>query len=210
MGTASSKVIAKLKEEKKKKKLDAAARKRKADEELDRFEERLEDLRVTFEQFFIDVLPFPPDKQHSELVRYIRQLLKMPFQNSAAKFRLRMLIHRYRCYRTYWERVLREREEGRYAKDVFKAELHAKLAAEEKREGTRAGMAEKTLHLLFRSYESALKKSGAKAENLNFDAFRKSMLRKAKQLKEQNKGKKLSYKVVTTGGKVMIKASVKE
>lgn len=181
--------------------------KRSVDKELDIFERKLGELRVLYEQHFVDVLPFPPDEQHKEIKRMIRSLLHAPFKNSANKFRMRTLLSRYQTYSTYWERVNKQREEGTYAKDQFKAEMREKMADSAKREASAAGRADKGFQQLFSTYQDALKKSGGKTDNLNFDAFRKSLIAQARELKKTQGVTKLKYKVVNQNGKVVVKAS---
>lgn len=183
--------------------------KRKLDKELDRLEQELEDLRILHEQFFVDVLPHPPDEQKRNVKRHIRQLLKAPFKTSAIRFRLRSLVHRYQTYHTYWERVFKQREEGTYVRDVFKAELRERLLEETKQEGTNASRAERAMRQLFDSYVTALEKTGNKPGKLDFDSFKKSLVKKAQQLKKEQGVKKLLYKIVVKDGKVVIKASGK-
>lgn len=180
---------------------------RKLDAELDVLEARITELRVLYEQYFVDVLPQPPDKLRKEVVRSIRQLLKAPFKNSAVRFRLRQVVTRYQTYGTYWERVLKQREEGSYNRDVFKAEMRERMAEEAKLENSKKTAAERSLRQLFDSYENALRRSGAQTDNINFDAFKKTLIKRAKDLKKQHGVKKLSYKVVVKDGKVTIKAS---
>lgn len=181
--------------------------KRKLDQQLDVLEAKINELRILYEQYFVDILPQPPDKLRKEVVLLIRQLLKAPFKNSAVRFRLRMIITRFQTYNTYWERVNKQREEGTYCRDLFKAEMREKAAEDAKLEGSRRSAAEKGLRQLYSSYETALKKSGASTDHVNFEAFKKSLMRKAKELKKQHGVDKLHYKVVMKNGKVTIKAS---
>ena len=74
--------------------------KRELDKELDGLEARLNELKILYEQFFVDVLPFPPLKEQADVARLIKRLLKAPFKNSASRFRLRMLVQRYQTYHT--------------------------------------------------------------------------------------------------------------
>ncbi|MDD2943234.1 MAG: hypothetical protein PHC51_09750 [bacterium] len=181
--------------------------KRSVDKELDIFERKLGELRVLYEQHFVDVLPFPPDEQHKEIKRMIRNLLHAPFKNSANKFRMRTLLSRYQTYSTYWERVNKQREEGTYVKDQFKAEMREKMADSARRDNSAAGRADKGFQQLFSTYQDALKKSGGKTDNLNFDAFKQSLIAQARELKKTQGVTKLKYKVVNQNGKVIVKAS---
>jgi len=187
-----------------------AQRSRKALElELDRLEAKIEDLKILYEQYFVDILPQPPDKLRAEVVRAIKRLLKAPFRNSATRFRLRMLVQRYQSYSTYWERVNKQRDEGKYFRDVFKAEMREKIEQDLAAQANKKGSAEKAFRELYSSYESAVRKTGGQAATLNYDAFKKSRLKKAKDVKEKHGVQKLHYKIVVKGGKVVVKASAK-
>jgi hypothetical protein len=191
-----------------KKKHDApVVNREKLSAELDLLEKRLEELRMLYEQHFVDILPQAPDPLRKEVVRTIRQLLKAPFKNSQTRFRLRTLVTRYQTYSTYWERVLKEREEGRYVKDLFKVEMRAKMLEDAKKEATRSGKAEEGMKQLFSTYEEALRKVGASTDNLNFDSFKKSLVERAREIKKKHGVTKLHYKVVVKDGRVVLKAN---
>ena len=180
------------------------------DRQMDLFERRLEELRISYEQHFVDILPFAPDKEHKEITRMIRELLKAPFKSSARKYRMRQLVTRYNTLNTYWTRILKEREEGRYIKDVFKAEMREKMLKAAQAEATASGQADKGFKQLFGSYEMAMKKAGMKTENLDYGAFKKSLMKQAKQMKDKHGVKKLNYKIVVKDGKAVVKAVVKK
>lgn len=177
--------------------------------ELDRLEEMLADLKVQFEQYFSGALPLAPDKQHTETKRLIRLLTKAPFKNSALNYRLRMLKYRYSCLHTYWQRVLKQREEGTYFKDVFKANLRERMAMEEARALTKAGIAEKNLQALFESYKKACEKFGSDTARLDYEKFQNGLVARADELKRKNPGKKVAFKIVSKDGKVTVQARVK-
>ena len=130
------------------------ANKRQLDIELDQLEAQIGELRILFEQYFVELLPHPPDELKQKTSRNIRRLLRSPFKNSQAKFRLRTLISKYQTYATYWERVQKQKEEGTYCKDKFKADLRCKINEEKKRE---INNPDKGFKELFRSYETAIR-----------------------------------------------------
>ena len=176
------------------------------DYQLDQFERRLEELRILYEQYFVDIFPLPPDKERKEVQRLQRELLRAPFKSSARKFRMRQLITRYNTLVTYWTRVLKAREEGKYIKDVFKAEIRQKAQKEADLMNSEHGAAEKGFRQLFGSYENAMKKAGMKSDNLDYNAFRKSLMKQAKVMREKHGVKKLNYKIVVKDGKAVVKA----
>lgn len=177
--------------------------------ELNQLDAMIADLKVQFEQYFSGLAPFPPDKLHSEVKRAIRGLLAAPFKNSEMSFRLRSLENRYRTYNTYFERVLRQREEGSYKRDVFKADIRERHALEDKHAQTAQGVAEKGIQTLFNSYKAALEKQTGMPQNIDFKAFQKSLIARAKDFKAKNAGKKVTFKVVVKNGKVTVQAQVK-
>ncbi|MFN8390473.1 MAG: MXAN_5187 C-terminal domain-containing protein [Bdellovibrionota bacterium] len=185
------------------------ANKRQIEVELDQLEAKISELRMLYEQYFVEILPHPPDKLQKEIVRNIRRLLRAPFKTSQTRFRLRTLVSRYQTYATYWERVQKQKDEGTYIKDVFKAEMREKQLEDAKRDASAGGKAEKGLKQLYDSYENALRKTGVDTSKINFNAFKDSLLKQAKQLKEKTGVQKLHYKVVVKNGKVSVKASGK-
>jgi len=183
-----------------------AASKKNFDLELDLFERRLEELRILYEQHFIDILPLAPEQEHKEVKRLRRELLKAPFKSSARKFRMRQLITRHSTLNTYWTRTLKAREEGKYVRDLFKSGIREKAEKEAEFAASGGGAADRGFKQLFSSYEGAMKKAGMKSENLDYDAFKKSLVKQAKVMKEKHGIKKLNYKIVIKDGKAVVKA----
>ncbi len=178
--------------------------------ELSKLEVMIEELRVEYEQFFMGFRPYAPDKEHKEVQRQIRDLMKAPFKNSEINYRLRTLENRYRTYHTYWQRVNKQREEGTYQKDIFKANMRERMALEDARAQTTEGKAAANLQSLFNSYKVALEKQTGKKQNLDFNAFKKSLAKRAKDYKQQHGAdKRLSFKVVVKDGKVSVQAKAK-
>ncbi|MBX7144854.1 MAG: hypothetical protein K1X79_10420 [Oligoflexia bacterium] len=178
--------------------------------QLDQLEANINDLKVQFEQYFAGLNKFPPDKLHAQVKREIRRLLAAPFKNSELSFRLRALEGRYRTYHTYWERVQKQREAGAYSKDVFKADLRVRHAKEDQHAQTAEGKVERGMHDLFSSYKSALEKESGMKQNIDFKAFQRSLVSRARELKAKHAGKKISFKVVVQDGKVSLQARVKK
>lgn len=177
--------------------------------ELERLEHMIADLKVQYEQYFSGLMPLAPDKLHNDVKRKIRELLKAPLKNHSVNYKLKTLEGRYGTFNNYWQRVLKQREEGTYNRDVFKANLRERNALEDAKQDTEAGKAEGGVQALFRSYREALEKTTGQKQDLNFDAFKKSLVERAKEFKAKNKDKKVSFKVVVENGQVKVKAKIK-
>lgn len=178
--------------------------------QLDKFNQMLDELKVDYEQYFLGLVMIAPDKAHNDLKRFLRRLMKAPFKSSEIAYRLRSLETRYSTLNTYWQRVLKQREDGTYSKDVFKANLRERNAVADAKAETEQGQAEKSFVSLFNSYKEALEKQTGKKQEVNFDGFKKSLIARAKDLKEQHGVKKMSFKVVVKDGKVTVQAKAKE
>lgn len=177
--------------------------------ELVRLEQMIEVLRVDYEQFFMGMRPHAPDSLHADVKKLIRRLIKAPFKNSQMAFALRTLENRFHTYNNYWARVNREREEGTYRRDVFKANLRERLSTEAAQLQTVAGKANKSMQELFNAYKGALEKQTGNAQNLDFDRFKTSLAKRAKDFQNKHGDKKISFRVVVKQGKVSLQAKVK-
>jgi hypothetical protein len=176
---------------------------------LAQIESQIESLRILYEQFFSGSIKLPPDKLNQEVQRELRELQKTPFRNSALNFQARAIKTRYSTLSTYWQRVFRAKESGTYSKDVFKADLRDRLAFEDQRAQTKVGKAERSFHELFNSYQLALEQTTGKAQKLDYNSFQKSILQRAKELKQSGTVQKVSFKVVIKDGKVTVQAVAK-
>jgi hypothetical protein len=189
--------------------VESSQNRRQLDIELDIFEQKLSELRNLYEQHFSGIVVQPPTKMHDETKRDIRRLLRAPFKNSATKFRLRTIINRYHTYATYWERVLKQKEDGTYNKDLFKAELREKITEEMKVASSKTAKTEQSIKLLYKSVQSAMKSSGLKADQINYEKFRGAVEKKVSVLRAANPNARLAIKVAINNGRVSIKASAK-
>jgi hypothetical protein len=104
-------------------------------------EESLEELKVKYEMYFLGVERLEPGKKREELKRDISRLKTAFTRNTGLRFRIQSLHARYLSYERMWLRAAREREEGTYRRDLFKARLRSQGRPEpgkEKRPGTAA------------------------------------------------------------------------
>ncbi|WKZ57818.1 MAG: MXAN_5187 C-terminal domain-containing protein [Bdellovibrionota bacterium] len=175
--------------------------------ELELLEEQLNELKTQFELYFTGIAALPPDKLHDTVKRQIRLLNSAPFKSSEMGFRLRTLKNRYQSFHTYFQRVMREKEAGVYVKDVFKAQVREQAEREEQFAQTAGGAAERGLKDLFQSYREALKRETGRELDLDFDKFKKNLIKRAKETKEKTGAKKLTFKVIVRDGKVIVQAN---
>jgi hypothetical protein len=69
-----------------------------------------------WERFFAGQLRVPPEVERTRFAQRLRTLAEQTFNHRADQFRVEQLQHRFMSYSQNWERMLREREEGRLAR----------------------------------------------------------------------------------------------
>ncbi len=108
---------------------DALARSKREKEELEaetqKVEEELEALKAKYDQYFLGIERREPNRWRDEVKKRVMRLKTAFTRNTGLKFRIQSLHARYLSYERLWVRNTREKEEGTYRRDVFKARLHA-------------------------------------------------------------------------------------
>jgi hypothetical protein len=106
---------------------DALSKSRREKDELERevqsTEEELEALRARYEQYFLGIERREPNRWRDEIRKRVMKLKGAFTRNTGLKFRIQSLHARYLSYDRLWLRSGREKEEGTYRRDLFKARL---------------------------------------------------------------------------------------
>ncbi len=101
------------------------------DEVLTDLEGRLDRLKRLYEQYFMGIQKIPPSQLHKEVERGIRELTQRQPRRTALRYRLTTLSQRFGAYNTYWNRVLRQIEQGTYVRDIARVKRRAYARGEE-------------------------------------------------------------------------------
>lgn len=91
---------------------------REVDALLTELESRTDRLRALYEQYFLGFERLEPQVVRKDVERRMQALLRIPFRNTALRFRFTMLQQRYNTYQTYWMRTCRQIEEGTYKRQL--------------------------------------------------------------------------------------------
>ncbi|MBQ4358720.1 MAG: hypothetical protein II767_00520, partial [Proteobacteria bacterium] len=92
---------------------------------VEEFTQKLETLRVRYEQYFIGTEKKAPVQLRMDVARLIRDLEHANIRNTALKFKVTQCIQKFTSYSTYWNRVLREIEDGTYKRHLDRAKRNA-------------------------------------------------------------------------------------
>jgi hypothetical protein len=85
----------------------------------------LMELKARYDQYFLGLEKIEPGKEREDLKKRIIALKMQSVRNTGARFKVGSLFQKYLTYERLWMRSAREREEGTYKADRFKARLHA-------------------------------------------------------------------------------------
>jgi hypothetical protein len=88
---------------------------------VDELEQRLERLRVLYDQFFTGIEKIPPNILQKDVERRIWILRREKIRNTGIRFKFQTMIQRYNTFTSYWMRIMREIENGTYKRDVLRA-----------------------------------------------------------------------------------------
>lgn len=177
------------------------------------FTTKLNQLKVAYEQYFMGMERIAPLKLHDEVAAIIRKYSGQVINNTALKFRYNSLVARYNSYQTYWNRVMKQIEEGSYARSQFRANLKGSTInpnnapAESQK---RLTSSKDPMDLLYSSYVEARKKNKESVDGITRDSLRSVISKQTDVIRKKFSCSKVSFKVVTEGGKTKIKAVPKK
>ena len=88
---------------------------------VEEFTQKIETLRVRYEQYFVGTEKKAPIQLRMDVARLMRDLEHANIRNTALKFNVNTCIQKFTSYSTYWNRVLREIEDGTYKRHLDRA-----------------------------------------------------------------------------------------
>ncbi|MBI5528237.1 MAG: hypothetical protein HY897_18040 [Deltaproteobacteria bacterium] len=109
-----------------------------ASEDIERLDHMIEALKKKYEMFFSGMERKEPSGDRAAVERVVRQLHTAFITNSAMQYRLRTVATKLTTYQTYWDRVLRQMEEGTFQREIDKRKLVQRdmaIAREAERKG---------------------------------------------------------------------------
>ncbi len=102
--------------------------------EVDQLEKDINELKATYELYFMGVEKVEPVPQRDLIKSTLRRWQERKPRNTRLKFRIQQLKARVVSLENYWQRTLRQREDGTYHRDITKARRReAEHMAQQKR-----------------------------------------------------------------------------
>ncbi len=84
-------------------------------------EDRVERLRSLYDQYFMGIERLEPTIPRKDVDRRLWALRREQIRNTGLRFKLETTIQRYNTYQQYWQRIVREIENGTYQRDLGRA-----------------------------------------------------------------------------------------
>ena len=100
-------------------------------EVLKELENKVERLKVLYEQYFMGIEKMEPQVARKEVTRTMLGLQQHYIRNTALRFRFNTMLQKWQIYVTYWNRTLREIENGTYVRHLQKARRKAEREGRE-------------------------------------------------------------------------------
>ena len=175
------------------------------EEELQILENKLRQLKIDYEHYFLGRQPREPINPRADLQKQFARLGGQPIRNTATRFRFNSLNSRFQALKRQWDVTLREIEAGTYKRHVFKANLREAGTRSDTRSAT-PGPAT-NLDTLFQAYRDAARSCGQNVDSLTPAKLEAAIAKQEAQLKDRYGCEKVDFRVVVSDGRVKLKAS---
>jgi len=177
------------------------------EERIRKLEHDISRLRTAYDQFFAGVERRPPDILADKVAREVRTLTSTTVTNTAMRFRVQQAISRYNTYLPFWQRKLRDLEEGKeHRRRVTAGNAEEERSMEPKIyefsvNNSDEKEMEKFFSALAREYQSL-----GNGRSVDREKLRSAVLRQIRSISDKYGGEKVAFRVVNDSGKVKIKA----
>jgi hypothetical protein len=95
------------------------------DELLKDLAHKIERVKVLYEQYFMGIEKIEPLTPRKDVQRNMLMLQQQYIRNTGLRFRFNTMLQKWNIYVTYWNRTLREIENGTYVRHVIRAQRAA-------------------------------------------------------------------------------------
>jgi len=173
-------------------------------EQLAMVERAMQALTRDWERFFAGDLRVPPHDDGDRLGRRLRLLAESSAGSRVERFRLEQLQHRFQTYLQNWERMLRDREEGRARTGAGSRVPAAEGAKPAANAGTPGAVDAQGAPTLYDRYVAAKRALGL-AVGVDREAFDAQLQAQRDRLRPKL-GDDVSFEVLVEDGKVRLAA----
>ncbi len=177
------------------------------EDRIRRLEHDIQRLKVAYDQYFSGIERRPPDLLAGKVAKEVRTLTSTVMTNTAQRFKSQQLISRYNTYQQFWQKNLRDLEEGRRPRRVVRGGSASTAKPQPGVFEVTTGATERDqMEKLFSALNHEYKKTGnGKGPDMN--KLREALTEQTKTIREKYGVEKVAFRVVNEEGKVKIKAA---
>jgi hypothetical protein len=92
-------------------------------DEISLLEAKLNELKVAYDKYFAGVDRLEPARLREEVQRMVRRAGTLYISNTGLKFKRDSIVAQFNTHTQYWNRILKQIEDGTYSRDLFKMRL---------------------------------------------------------------------------------------
>jgi hypothetical protein len=175
------------------------------DEELRILDMKVKQLKLDYDRYFLGTRPREPNLLRGEVQKLIAMYSNQAIQNTALRFRFSSLCSRFQALRRQWDENLRRMEQGTYARDRFRADLHQRdRTAPAAATGSGSGPAGS----LYEEYRDARLACGQEVAGLTPEVLQRVLAQQRGELRRRfGSDTEVRFRVVVEDGKARLKAS---
>jgi hypothetical protein len=186
------------------------------DQRLDEFERRLFLLKVQYEKYFTGIDRIEPMRERDDLKRLLRELERVPINNTMQKYRYRTLKASFLSRENFWTRNLIMIERGTHPRFKFRADLRDSAREERARNDQKLRRAartaaardreERAMNVVYDKYIEARRKCG-QSTDISYPDMREALRRQARSIKSNHRVQAVQFRVAIEDGKAKVKAA---
>ncbi len=180
------------------------------EEELRVLDQKLKQLKLDYDRYFLGARPREPVVLRADVDKLIAIYSNQAITNSGLRFRFSSICSRYQGLKRQWCEVLRQIEQGTYARHRFKAALHERQRAPVAAQATAAPAdprADSQAGGLFEAYRAARESCGQQTSNVTPAALERVLAEQRETLRARFGDAEFRFRVVVEDGRAKIKAS---
>lgn len=179
---------------------------------LDELEQRMHQLKVLYNKYFMGFDHIEPVRERDEIKRMLRDLIQKPPSNNALRYKFQQLKARSVSLDTWISRNLIQIERGTHPKMKFRTNLAERRRAES---GANRGLKnvrvekeqkeDQALKKVFDAYVTARGRMG-ESTDVPYDKVRDALRKQVRDVKSRYRCQSVKFKVTVEDGKVRLKA----
>jgi hypothetical protein len=170
-------------------------------------EEKISELVVRYEQYFLGMEKREPLKLCEDVERFIRRYNTSTIFNTMHKFKFNTLVGKFNSYKQYWTRTTRLIEEGKYSRDKFKMARHLQEGGIKPPAERPAGEPDRgSLETVYQNYLEARRSCNLPTENISRENLFAVIEKQREQLKHKHRCADVEFRVVVENGAPKLKA----